>query len=90
MDVLRRWCCQTCGLTNSIKLLSHGRLGDPLTYCHGPMIEVVPATQLEGAVSGIVAWLRDDEAELIRAQALRDDVPPEDALADAIERRWGR
>ena len=33
----------------------------------------------------IVEWLHGDEAEAIRAKAIAEDFPPEDALADAIE-----
>lgn len=37
----------------------------------------------------IGAWLRGDEAERVRAAAIADDIPPEDVLADAVERRFG-
>jgi hypothetical protein len=41
------------------------------------------------SVEAVADWLRDDEAEAIRADAIRRDVPPEDALAHALEVRYG-
>jgi|SRR5687767_6455729 len=40
-------------------------------------------------VDRIATWLRGDDAERIRAEAINDGVPPEDALAHAIEREFG-
>jgi hypothetical protein len=41
------------------------------------------------AVEDIATWLRSDEAEHIRSEAVSQGVPPEDALAHAIEQRFG-
>lgn len=37
------------------------------------------------AIFDIVEWLRGDEAEAVRADAMMAMVPPEDALAQMIE-----
>jgi hypothetical protein len=43
----------------------------------------------DAAIAEVAAWLRSDEAEAIRADALDRDVPPEDALAHALEGQHG-
>lgn len=38
----------------------------------------------------VANWLRDShEAELVRTEAIDSNVPPEDALAHTIEKKWG-
>jgi hypothetical protein len=36
-------------------------------------------------IEWVVDWLRGDEAERVRADAIAQDIPPEDALAQVIE-----
>lgn len=41
-----------------------------------------------GTVAEIAEWLRGDEAERVARNAEREGIPPEDALAHAIEEKW--
>ena len=47
-----------------------------------------PGLRFAEVITEIAEWLRGDEAEQIARDAERDDLPPEDALAHAIEARW--
>ena len=68
--------------------LTTPRWREGVARVEGPDIAVGERVEVV-LLADVLDWLRSDEGEETRARAIRDDIPPEDALAHALEARFG-